>query len=44
MMHGQGIYEYADGRKYLGEWKYGKQDGHGSETWPNNDKYEGDYK
>ena len=44
MMHGQGIYDYVDGRKYLGEWKCGKQDGQGSETWPNNDTYEGQYK
>lgn len=27
--HGQGTYEYSNGRKYVGEWKNGKQDGYG---------------
>jgi len=41
MYHGHGIYEYADGSKYIGEWVEDKKEGKGVETWPNGDRFEG---
>ena len=33
MMHGKGTYTLANGSKYVGEWKDGKQNGQGTFTW-----------
>ncbi len=35
---------YANGKKYTGDWVKDKQMGHGVFTWPNGDRYEGQYK
>jgi hypothetical protein len=32
--HGKGVYTWADGRTYKGEWKNNKMDGQGEFTWP----------
>ena len=32
--HGQGTTAYANGDKYIGEWKAGNFHGHGTYTWP----------
>ena len=29
-MHGKGVFTWADGRQYIGQWKGGKQDGIGT--------------
>ena len=31
--NGYGTYTWADGDKYVGEWKDGKQNGQGTYTW-----------
>ena len=31
--HGQGTYIRADGSKYVGQWKYGRQNGQGTLTY-----------
>ena len=43
-MHGQGTYTYPDGRKYVGEYKYGQPNGHGTLTWSDVEKYVGEFK
>ena len=35
---------YPGGKRFLGEWKKGKRDGHGTATLPNGIKYVGFYK
>ena len=35
---------WADGSKYVGEWKDGKQHGQGIYTWADGEKYVGEYK
>ena len=40
----KGIYEWADKRQYVGDWKDNKMDGNGIFIWPDGRKYEGDYK
>ena len=40
--NGWGTYIYPDG-EYTGEWKDGKQEGHGTYTLNNGDKYEGSW-
>ena len=48
--NGNGIYTYANGSKYVGEWKDGKENGQGTYTWVsentwfNGNKYVGEYK
>jgi hypothetical protein len=42
--HGQGTYTWADGNKYVGEWKGDDMNGQGTYTWPSGAKYEGEYK
>ena len=48
--NGYGIYTSADGDKYIGEWKDGKENGQGTytwvsgNTWLNGNKYVGEYK
>jgi len=43
-MEGYGIYIWADGWTYEGEWKQNKMAGHGTYTWPDGIKYIGQYK
>jgi len=40
---GQGIYTWANGTKFEGEWKRDKQHGKGTQTYPTGDKYVGDW-
>ena len=48
--NGYGIYTSADGDKYIGEWKDGKENGQGTYTWVsentwfNGNKYVGEFK
>ena len=42
--HGQGTYNFVDGRTYVGEWKDGKRHGQGNYTYSNGDQYIGNYK
>ena len=39
-----GTKTFASGHKYVGEWKYGKQNGQGTLTTANGDKYVGEWK
>ena len=39
-----GTYIWADGDKYIGEFKNGKKDGQGTYTWTNGNKYVGKFK
>ena len=41
--HGQGVYHWADGRRYEGSWCRDKKHGKGSYFWSDGDRYEGDY-
>jgi len=41
--HGQGTYTWADGRKYVGEYKDEKMHGQGTFTNPSGDKYVGEW-
>ena len=40
----QGTETYADGEKYVGEYKNGTMHGKGASTFVNGDKYEGEYR
>lgn len=40
-MHGFGVYTWKDGRKYEGEYKNDKKDGHGIYYWADGKKYDG---
>jgi hypothetical protein len=42
--HGQGTYTWADGQKYVGEWKNGAINGQGTLTWADGSKYVGEWK
>jgi hypothetical protein len=42
-LNGQGTYTYANGDKYVGEWKDDKKNGKGTYTSANGDKYVGEY-
>ncbi len=43
-MHGEGVYTWADGRKYEGQYENDKKNGHGIYTWTDGRKYEGYWK
>jgi len=40
-MHNKGVYTWADGRKYEGEYINDKKDGYGVYTWADGRKYQG---
>ena len=42
-MHGKGIYTWADGRKYEGDYVNDKKEGFGSYLWTDGRKYEGQW-
>jgi hypothetical protein len=42
--HGYGIYRWADGRVYYGEWKEDKHDGYGYTKYPDGKEYFGPWK
>ena len=42
-MHGKGVYTWKDGRKYEGEYKNDKKDGHGVYCWADGKKYDGNW-
>ena len=39
-----GTYTWADGDKYVGEWKDDKANGHGTCTWATGNQYVGEWK
>ncbi|CAM4752540.1 unnamed protein product [Rotaria magnacalcarata] len=41
---GYGIIDFADGRKYMGNWFNDTMNGQGSCMWPNGDRYDGYWK
>jgi len=41
---GYGVYEWNNGAKYVGEWKYDKRIGQGTFTFPDGAKYVGEWK
>ena len=43
-MHGTGVFTWADGRKYEGEYFDDKKEGHGVFFWPDGRKYDGYWK
>ena len=42
--NGQGTFTWADGDKYVGQWKDGMVNGQGTNTWADGDKYVGQWK
>jgi hypothetical protein len=44
LFHGYGIYRWADGSVYYGEYKENKQDGQGYKRWANGIEYNGEWK
>jgi len=42
-MHGRGVYIWAEGARYEGEYKEDKKNGRGVQTWPSGARYEGEY-
>lgn len=43
-MDGVGVFTWADGRKYEGEYVEDKKEGHGIFTWPDQRRYDGQWK
>lgn len=42
--HGKGVYSFADGQVYIGEWKNDKYHGIGTLTYPDGKEYSGEWK
>ena len=42
--HGLGVYRWADGAVYGGEFKHGRIEGHGQISYPDNETYDGEFK
>jgi len=42
-MHGYGVFTWADGRKYEGEYIDDKKQGHGIFKWPDGRQYDGQW-
>ena len=38
------MFEWPDGRKYIGDYKNDKKEGHGVFSWPDGRKYDGNWK
>mgnify|MGYP006083283335 CR=1 FL=1 len=43
-VNGHGTFTFANGDKYVGQWKGGKRNGQGTSTWARGDKYVGHFK
>ena len=43
-MEGEGLFTWADGRRYEGQYLGDKKHGYGVFTWPDGRKYEGQWK
>lgn len=43
-MHGQGVCEWQDGRKYVGEYQHGKKHGYGEFSWPDGRCFKGQWR
>lgn len=43
-INGQGTYIWANGDKYIGEWKNDRKDGQGTYIWASGEKYTGEWK
>ena len=41
MINGKGLYTWADGRKYSGDWQDNKMHGFGYYSWPDGKTYKG---
>lgn len=44
MMHGFGVFEWADKRKYVGNYAQEKKEGQGTFYWPDGKVYKGEWK
>ena len=44
MMHGEGIYKWPDGRKYIGRYYEDKKDGFGIYEWIDGRRFEGEWR
>lgn len=44
LRHGSGYRVYANGARYVGQWKDDLQNGVGTMIWPSGDVYRGDWK
>ena len=42
--YGHGVYEWASGERYEGEWKDDKRNGYGVNHWPSGRRYEGEWR
>ena len=42
-MHGNGTFEWPDGRKYVGDYYEDKKRGYGEFTWPDGRCYRGEW-
>ena len=42
-MNGKGVFTWADGRRYEGEFKDDKREGYGEHFWPDGTKYKGNW-
>ncbi|KAJ4462388.1 putative Phosphatidylinositol 4-phosphate 5-kinase 4 [Paratrimastix pyriformis] len=43
-MHGRGLYRWADGSEYTGDFREGCMHGMGIRTWPNGKRYQGQFR
>lgn len=41
--HGEGVFEWPDGRKYIGQWRKGKQHGRGTYITANGERKVGEW-
>ena len=42
-MHGQGVYQWVDGRRYVGQYRNDKKEGFGVYYWLDGRRYEGEW-
>ena len=43
-MHGEGTFEWKDGRKYVGRYINGEKNGYGEFYWPDKTTYKGSWR